>query len=262
MRAFIERVEGGRVEKQQAILRAKERRIETARESVPEDAFDLPLITLGFSDHLISLLEDSEIDSVGELMFQMNLDRSVIEDIKGIGPKTMQEIEEAIELMTLSMPSSTPSESEGEEETEAAEERQQEEPTETTQEEEPEPEEEAAADEDEQPEEVEPPMVEQPQAEEEVLTEEAPVEEEQAAQTMAESTPDDLEKLDETAEKDERELEEQDAEKDQKRKKYVEVEYDPERDVTIYRKKHKRSAKDWEEWEGELDDDLLEDYEQ
>ena len=39
--------------------------------------------------------------------------------------------------------------------------------------------------------------------------------------------------------------------------KYVDVEYDPDHDVMIYRKRHKRKTEDWDKWEGELDDDLL-----
>ncbi len=45
-------------------------------------------------------------------------------------------------------------------------------------------------------------------------------------------------------------LEEEDEEdKSKKRKKFVEIEYDPDRDVTIYRKKHKKDSKGWDDWD-------------
>ena len=36
-------------------------------------------------------------------------------------------------------------------------------------------------------------------------------------------------------------------------KKYVDIEYDPEQDVTIYRKKRKRGEGEWDDWEDEID---------
>ena len=44
-----------------------------------------------------------------------------------------------------------------------------------------------------------------------------------------------------------------DESKKRKRRKFVDVEYDPEQDVTIYRKKHKRKTEDWDEWDNDWD---------
>ncbi len=41
--------------------------------------------------------------------------------------------------------------------------------------------------------------------------------------------------------------------KKQRRKKYVDVEYDPEQDVTIYRKKRKRGSSTLDDWDDDWD---------
>jgi hypothetical protein len=217
------------------------------------------LLTLGFTDHISSLLEEAGIGSVGDLIFQMKLDPSEIREISGIGPKTMQDIEDAIELLIQSIPDTEEEPRQVEEAVESAEA--------------PSPEAvEAEAEEveaDLQPgeaeEALEPEAIEEEieAAEQEEEAVEAEIEEE-AAEEEEEEEPASMEEifelkpemLDSFEDAEPEELESQE-EKGKKRKKYVEVEYDPEHDVTIYRKRHKRGSKDWEKWEGELDEDDL-----
>lgn len=236
MQNFTVRIEQGLAEKRQEIQEEREKRLKTAEEAVPEGAYDLPVLTLGFSDHINSLLEEAEITSVGKLIFQMKFDPSVVEEIKGIGPKSMQEIKDAVDLMTQIAPTI-------EEDVEEIELTTVEEPEEAGKAPK-EPEEEVAEQPEEEPEEEE-------EAEEEEQLEEVEEEEEELPSSMEELTklkPDALEPT-----------EGKQKEQDDKSGKYVDVEYDPDHDVMIYRKRHKRKSEDWDKWEGELDDDLLED---
>jgi N utilization substance protein A len=236
MQNFTMRIEQGLAEKRQKIQEEREKRLKVAEEAVPEGAYDLPVLTLGFSEHINSLLEEAEITSVGELIFQMKYDPSIVEEIKGIGPKSMQEIKDAVDLMTQIAPTV-------EEDVEEIELTTVEEPEEAVEAPE-EPEEEAAEQPEEEPEEEE-------EAEEEEQLEEVEEEEEELPSSMEELTKLKPEALEPTEGKQKEQAE--------KSGKYVDVEYDPDHDVMIYRKRHKRKSEDWDKWEGELDDDLLED---
>ena len=71
-----------------------------------------------------------------------------------------------------------------------------------------------------------------------------PVTEEAIAEVEGEDQP---EMMDAT-EDDKIDLEDDD-DKSKQRKKFVEIEYDADRDVTIYRKKNKRGTQGWEDWD-------------
>ena len=246
MQNFTMRIERGLAEKRQKVKEEHEKRLTAAQEAVPEGAYDLPLLTLGFSDHINSLLEEAEINSVGDLIFQMKLDSSVIEEIKGIGPKSMQDIKDAVDLMTQIAPTIE----EDVEEIELSGVKEPEETVEVPKEEKPEEEIDAPEQPAEELPETEPEEEEQIDDEEEDEEKEAEEEEEELPSSMEEITELKPEALEPT--------EGQQKEQDDKAGKYVDVEYDPDHDVMIYRKRHKRKSEDWDKWEGELDDDLLE----
>jgi N utilization substance protein A len=228
MQNFTMRIEQGLAEKRQRIKEEREKRLKAAEAAVPEGAYDLPLLTMGFSEHINELLEEAGINSVGDLIFQMKYDSSVVEEIKGIGPKSMQEIKDAVDLMTQIAP--TIEEDVEEIELTAVEEAEE-------------------AEEIEEPEEAQ--AAEQPEEEPEEEQPEEEVEEEELPTSMEELTKLKPEALEPSEEKQK--------ESTEKTGKYVDVEYDPDHDVMIYRKRHKRKSEDWDKWEGELDDDLLED---
>lgn len=269
---FVDRVERtimqARAEKRSAEL---ERR-ENAMAEIPEAAFDVPLEVLGFSDYVLSLLNDENYNTVGDLMLQMKLDSDEILEISGIGPKTMEEIEAALALVTLP-------EREPEVEVEAA-------PEEAVVEGEVEAEETVEVEAEEEvtveAEAVETGAVEVEQAEEveeaepapvagteeveavkaEPSTEEAPEGESEAEDEEEEKAFDELfklqpEEIPQFAAADEEEFEDEEEDEDdedkskkrKKKKKYIEMEYDPDKDVVIVKRKRKRGGEDWEEWE-------------
>jgi hypothetical protein len=102
--SFVDRVERGVIEKRKAVKRDWAERLQKAQESVPNAAYELPLETLGLSDQILQLLTDEEFINVGDLMLQMEMDPEKINKINGIGPKAMENIQSAIEVLTSVMP--------------------------------------------------------------------------------------------------------------------------------------------------------------
>jgi N utilization substance protein A len=232
---FIDRVEKRTEERKQAEQAAEDERVSEARAGIPEIAFSTPLEALGLPDHVYAILTEAEMRMVGDLMFAMNLDPKKVLAISGIGPKALQAIQNALESITL--PSAEP---------------------------EPQPEPEAALPQPETAEAAETPVAEataisEPGLEEPVSQEPmgevvAVVEERQPIdEASVEGRP-----LDEiftlrpdmlTPAANPTEDEDESDKKKKKKKKHVQIEYDPEKDQTIARKKHKRGTEEFGEWE-------------
>ena len=273
---FVDRVERTILQKRAEKRSAEIERRERAQAEIPQAAFDVPLEALGFSEYIQNLLNEENYKSVGDLMLQMKLDPDEILEINGIGPKTMEEIVSALELVTLPEPEAeveeaaeaaveedhieTAAEVEAEPEVIVAEEATVEaaEPVEAGELEEAEPVEAAAS---EIAPEVEPVAaaqeVEAVEAEPSLIekTEEKPeAEEEKAFEELFQLQPEVITELVST---DEEELEDEDEEdyedkgkKKKKKKKYIQMEYDPDKDVVIVKRKRKRSGGEWkEDWE-------------
>jgi N utilization substance protein A len=227
-----------RVERKTAIRRLAEKKPEELKRQqmiqlLPPSAFETPVDELKLSDHVTGILLDSGFMTAGDLAVQIRMDPDVILALQGMSPKGMSEIEEALGSRKLI------------------------------------------------PVEAEPEVV----AEAEVATEEpaaelavAPVEEviptiePQAVPSDAveavlpvveeaeEELPADLDKIFalrpevfEVTTPPEEEEDTSDAAKKaggkKKKKKHTEVEYDPDRDVVLVHKKHKRGSGDqWGDW--------------
>ena len=274
MQTFTERVESGRITSERSMNKEIKERTQTAREGIPRGAYDLPLATLGFATRLNNLLvEQAKVETVGDLMFKLNLDKTEIRGIAGIGPKAMEEIESAVELMLQSLPEEQEEEpvidevviteaevkadipaavEEPESETKpevASEEIVQEiVETELGEDKQPEPvaetsevvistEEEVTAD------------SEKPEIADQIEEVPEPIEEEILSESVEELSKLKPELLDITDE-DSTDIDDED-DKTKKRKKFVDIEYDPDRDVTIYRKKHKRDSGGWGDWDND-----------
>jgi N utilization substance protein A len=181
--------------------------------------FQQNILDSGLPEHVAFILQEGGYATTGDLLVQMKRNSDLILGLQGIGPKALQEIEKLVESR-IPVPAAAEEEMITPESGEAK-------PVEA-------PEVEAAAP-------VEP--VTEPESVAEVVVE--------PAATEPELSFDELFKLD-TLKKAEAEVEEdEDSEdkKDKKKKKTksVVVEYDPDRDITIARKKHKRGDAEWEE---------------
>jgi transcription termination/antitermination protein NusA len=71
---------------------------------VPAAAFEMPLDQAGIKEHVFNILTESGIDTIGALMVKMKTDPNSILGLPGIGPKAIQNIEEALAAVTFPEP--------------------------------------------------------------------------------------------------------------------------------------------------------------
>jgi N utilization substance protein A len=229
---FVDRVEKRTEERKQAEQAAEDERMAQARSSIPEIAFTLPLENLGLADHVYTILTEAELRMVGDLMLAMNLNPEKVHGISGIGPKAMESIKTALaeykfpEPEPVALPEVTLPQAE-EVAVQAV-------PSTAVVE--------LAAGEE--------PVSAVPVAVEVVgaVEETKPIEEESIEGRPLEEIftlrPDMLKPVAIPAEE-----EDESDKKKKKKKKHVQIEYDPDKDQTIARKKHKRGDEVAGEWE-------------
>lgn len=253
MGGFVDRIEKGVIQRRQSIKQEHDMRLKSAQESVPEAVYDLPIFALGLTKKVTAILQEEEYEYIGDLMVQFFFDSSKLAKIEGIDEKVLAKIQKAFDLLTSTLPEPEP-EPAPEEQLEPVEVKEPEiietvdeavvvETDEQLQPEEMITEVETVVESVTEPEIAEPEPVKEEIAEEE-KEEELPVSLEDIFKLKPEmlDMPDDSDDLGE---------EDSDTKKKKKRrKKFVEVEYDPDKDVTIVRKKHKRSVDDWnDDWD-------------
>jgi transcription termination/antitermination protein NusA len=220
---FVDRVERKSAIKRQAEKKPEEIRRQQIVASLPPSMFEMPVDELKFSDHITSSLLEAGMLTVGDLAVQYRIDPDVILALQGMSPKALADIETALSerrLLEIVQPVPVIETPEVEE----------------------------------KPVEVAPEVVETKSEEnqEPVVVEAAPVMEEE----VEEELPADLGQI--FAMKPEAfeaapSTEEEESEEDKKnggkkkKKKHVEIEYDPERDMVMVHKKHKRGG-EWGDW--------------
>ena len=247
---FVDRVERGLIRQRQSERQVEDDRLVEARGKVPALAFEIAMEDFEVSDRVYAVISEAGFQTVGDLMLQMELDPDAVLGLAGMGPKGMKELEEALERIreqaTLVEAEQVALEAAPEEEVEAAA------PAEEV------PTEEPAVVEAVEFVEVEPIEVAPVEAVAEIEAElqveaETPVEVEAAVVEEEEEvtldklftlTPEALGIQEASEEEDEDETD--DKKKKKKKKKFVEMEYDPEKDFLVVKKKRKRGEADWD----------------
>jgi len=224
---FVDRVEKKATTKTAEQKKAEEDRYSELKQLIPASAFETNILDSGLPEHVAYILQEAGFATSGELAVQMKVDSDNILRLQGIGPRAMESI---TELMTrldeqLAIEAAAPVKEEAPEPEAAVEE------VSTT---EPEPVEELL--------DMTEPTAEKVEKPEETTE----VEEEQSLEELFSLRPEVLE----TAATSDEEEEEggKDKKKGKKKSKHVEVTYDPDRDMTIAKKKHKRGDGGWD-WE-------------
>jgi len=252
MSQFVDRVERGLIHRRTAEKLAEEQRRKETRASIPEPAFGMPLEELALSERIYDLLSSSGYETIGDLMFQLALDEDAVLGISGIGPKAMDEIKE--KLASTNFPSPEPEAAPVEEVIPVTEELEEvllpvseemEEPVSA----------EIALD----TISTTPSVEEAPVVPEEAVQSQEAVTEGQPSEVTAEGSeeekPIDFNEIftlrpetlviQEGEEEEEEDIDQKDKKK-KKKKKFVEVVYDPDRDITLVKRKRKRGG-DWED---------------
>ena len=258
---FVDRIERGLIRQREKDQAAEEERQRVAAAHVPEAAYDVPVEDMGISLRFATILAGAGYPTVGDLMLQMHLDPNTVFGLEGIGAKAIEEIENA--LANLSLPAQEAElQPEAQVEMEAPAE---EAPTEEIEavpaiEAEAEALPEIAVPVVEAPEpvavemaapevvEVEEKEVGAPEPEIEVQAAPAPEEEPASFDELFKLRADVMELVgDEDEEEEEEGGRPTQKKKKKKKKKFVELEYDPDKDVVVARKKRKRGVGEWDE---------------
>jgi N utilization substance protein A len=238
---FVTRVEGGLLNQREAEMQAELSQRSEIRGSIPDAAFKTPLEELPISLRFSIELGGAGYSTVGDLLYQLKLNPDEILAVNGIGPKAMEEITAALDTYLAQLPPPVAEEAAPGDTV----------PTGT-------------------PGEPAQPLAEIPPAPQ-ALVEPEPAPE--AAQPLPEPaqpssadlfgiddkagigdlftfTPEDFGFFEETT-SEEGGTEEGDKKKKKgKKKRFVEIEYDPDRDITLVKRKSKRGKDDWgSDWE-------------
>ena len=94
MAKFINRVEKRIEEKLREEGIEERRRYEEALATVPELTFEIDVLDVDLKEHILIILQEAGIDTLGQLVLQMRLDPDRILALNGIGPKSFEEIRE------------------------------------------------------------------------------------------------------------------------------------------------------------------------
>jgi N utilization substance protein A len=101
---FVDRVERRTIQIKEDAARAVEEKTASARSDVPVAAFGMPLDQAGIKEHIYNILVEAGYDTVGNLMMTLKIDANKVLGLAGIGPKAMQNIEEAIAAIQFPEP--------------------------------------------------------------------------------------------------------------------------------------------------------------
>jgi N utilization substance protein A len=261
---FVERVETRNFMRSKEEEAAEKARMEEMKSQIPPSFFDMNILDSSLPEHVNYILQEAGYNTTAELVIQMLQTPDDILRLNGIGPKAMKSIQDLMDsLEELKDKEIAEADVVAEEETvETAEDE-----LEVVQEEiskaQPENLDQTVADlvtEEIEPEEeatnlVSDEITESEEIESEVVEAEEPQSEEEETEPEEELSFDELFALQSTnleipfVEDEEEELpgdKKAKKKKDKKKKRHVQVEYDDEEDVMIYRKKHKRDEFDWE----------------
>ncbi len=98
---FVDRVEKRTAMKRQTEKKLEDTRRQEARKVIPDSAFTLSILDCGLADHVSYILQEAGFLTLGDLILQIQLEPDSILALQGIGPKAMQEIEKLVEATVI-----------------------------------------------------------------------------------------------------------------------------------------------------------------
>lgn len=221
---FVDHMEKGLFAERQEVIAAREKVIQEALQTIPKRAFSVPLSEEIIPQTILSILGDSGIQNLGDLALELKSNPDSILGLPGIGPKALEKIESVVNDLSRFIPAEPEPDHEVSEAVTVADEFV--EPQEAVQE---------ASETMDLPEETTPEREAEQQPEQEE-GQELSFEEMFKIETQKTNGGSFEDEDDELADK---------SGKKKKKKKYQEIEYDPDRDMTLVKKKHKRGSNDW-----------------
>jgi N utilization substance protein A len=108
MASFIDRVEKRVEKKRREEDKEEQRRYEEAFATVPELTFEIDILDVDLKEHILYILQEAGIETLGDLVLQMRLDPDRILALNGIGPKSFEEISELTDALRVTPEEATP----------------------------------------------------------------------------------------------------------------------------------------------------------
>ncbi|GAB4418585.1 MAG: hypothetical protein Kow002_05580 [Anaerolineales bacterium] len=105
---FVDRVERRTIQIAEEAAREEEERIAAARAEIPPAAFEMSIYDTEIKEHILNILTEAELETAGDLMLLMKTDPDKVLGMAGIGPKAMENIEEALGKLTFPEPEPEP----------------------------------------------------------------------------------------------------------------------------------------------------------
>jgi N utilization substance protein A len=105
---FVDRVERRTIQIQEEAARVEEERVTAARAEIPAAAFEMSIYDAGIKEHILNILTEAELETVGDLMLTMKVDPDKVLGLAGIGPKAIEDIEESLAALTFPEPEPEP----------------------------------------------------------------------------------------------------------------------------------------------------------
>ncbi len=67
-----------------------------ARKRVPKEAWELPIAVLELPARIVNLLEENELNTVGDIMFHIEMGQAALLKLKGFGERSLEVVQEAV----------------------------------------------------------------------------------------------------------------------------------------------------------------------
>jgi N utilization substance protein A len=101
---FVDRVERGIIRRREFERREEDARYKEIKNTIPEAAFNIQLVDLPLSDKLYDVLSEAGYDSAGSVMLQFKLDVDEILKINGVGPRAIDELRSILSTLEFQEP--------------------------------------------------------------------------------------------------------------------------------------------------------------
>lgn len=98
---FVDRVERRGEADRKAEDAALQAKLQAVKESIPTKAFEIPILDVQLKEHILIILQEAGLDTLGDLLLQIELDSDAILAYNGIGPKAFEEIKNMAESINF-----------------------------------------------------------------------------------------------------------------------------------------------------------------
>jgi N utilization substance protein A len=95
--AFVDTVQGERQARMEARRQTEREALEAVRSEIPETAYDTSLEAAGVSTRVVNLMTEAGYSSAGQVMERLALNEDALLEISGMGPKSIEELNQVLD---------------------------------------------------------------------------------------------------------------------------------------------------------------------